>query len=104
MRNGNHVAQERGRKKLLGVLYLIPIIYYEVSGGPFGVEGTVGAGGPLLAILGFLVFPLVWSMPEALLTAELACAFPENSGCANGHVALSSRRDDECFSFLPRRS
>jgi len=40
----------------------------------------VKAGGPLLCILGFLVLPLVWSVPEALVTAELATAFPENSG------------------------
>lgn len=31
-------------------------------------------------IAGFIVFPLVWSVPEALITAELATAFPENSG------------------------
>jgi hypothetical protein len=31
-------------------------------------------------ILGFIVFPLAWSVPEALITAELATAFPENSG------------------------
>jgi amino acid transporter len=31
-------------------------------------------------IAGFVVFPLVWSVPEALITAELATAFPENSG------------------------
>jgi hypothetical protein len=40
----------------------------------------VGSAGPLLAILGFLVLPLVWSVPEAMITAELATAFPENSG------------------------
>lgn len=36
--------------------------------------------GPLLAVVGYLVFPLVWSVPEGLLTAELASAFPENAG------------------------
>ncbi len=40
----------------------------------------MAAGGPLLALVGFIVFPLVWSVPEALVTAELATAFPENSG------------------------
>jgi len=29
----------------------------------------------------YLVFPLVWSIPEALLTAELSSAFPECAGC-----------------------
>jgi len=40
----------------------------------------VSAGGPLLTVLGFLILPLIWSVPEALVTAELATAFPENSG------------------------
>lgn len=38
------------------------------------------AGGPLLAVLGFLVLPLVWAIPEAMIAAELSTAFPENSG------------------------
>ncbi|KAK4800673.1 hypothetical protein SAY86_021160 [Trapa natans] len=60
---------------------LIALIFYEVSGGPFGIEDSVRAGGgPLLAILGFLIFPLFWSIPEALVTAELSTSFPENGG------------------------
>ncbi|XWS62987.1 hypothetical protein CRYUN_Cryun06bG0058100 [Craigia yunnanensis] len=63
------------------VLPLIALIFYEVSGGPFGVEDSVRAGGgPLLSLLGFLIFPLIWSIPEALVTAELATSFPENGG------------------------
>lgn len=43
-------------------------------------QEAVSDGGPLLAVLGFLILPLIWSVPEALITAELATAFPENSG------------------------
>lgn len=43
-------------------------------------QDAVRAAGPLLTIIGFVVFPLLWSIPEALITAELATAFPENSG------------------------
>ena len=53
------------------------LIYYSVSGGPLGMEGAVRAGGPALALLGFLVFPLIWSLPEAAMTAELSVAYPE---------------------------
>ncbi|KAK6916762.1 Amino acid/polyamine transporter I [Dillenia turbinata] len=66
--------------KKVSVIPLIFLIFYEVSGGPFGVEDTVQAAGPLLALLGFLLFPLVWSVPEALITAELSTMFPENAG------------------------
>ncbi|XP_057850764.1 probable polyamine transporter At1g31830 [Cryptomeria japonica] len=64
----------------LSIVPLVFLIFYEVSGGPFGVEDSVKAGGPLLAILGFLIFPLLWSIPEALVTAELGTMFPENGG------------------------
>lgn len=66
--------------KKVSILPLIFLIFYEVSGGPFGVEDTVGAAGPLLALVGFLVFPLIWSVPEALITAEMGTMFPENGG------------------------
>jgi amino acid transporter len=59
---------------------LVALTFYELSGGPFGVEDSVKAAGPLLALLGFLVFPFIWSIPEALVTAELATTFPENGG------------------------
>mmetsp|Transcript_38365 Transcript_38365/g.79775 ORF Transcript_38365/g.79775 Transcript_38365/m.79775 type:complete len:600 (-) Transcript_38365:162-1961(-) len=64
----------------LGVLPLAIIVFYNVSGGPFGVETSVRAGGNFFALLGFLVMPFLWSMQEALMTAELGTAYPEASG------------------------
>ena len=66
--------------KKVSLLPLVFLIFYEVSGGPFGVEDTVGAAGPLLALLGFLIFPFIWSIPEALITAKMGTMFPNNSG------------------------
>ncbi|CAK0783918.1 hypothetical protein CVIRNUC_007118 [Coccomyxa viridis] len=71
--------KNRKRSKL-GLLPLVALIFYEVSGGPFGTEDAVTSAGPLLALIGFVVLPFVWSLPEALVTAELATAFPEDSG------------------------
>jgi hypothetical protein len=135
-------SQAKHAKKALTFLPLVALIFFDVSGGPFGTEvrrrrpggaqacsgmpqrggptsprprcaaawvqasappttqpaaparrrrlrppaapppaqDAVRAGGPLLVLLGFIVLPLVWSVPEALITAELATAFPENSG------------------------
>ncbi|KAL1328696.1 hypothetical protein HN51_038502 [Arachis hypogaea] len=64
----------------LALLPLIFLIYFEVAGGPYGEEAAVGAAGPIFAILGFTAFPFIWSIPEALLTAELATTFPGNGG------------------------
>ncbi|CAK9083963.1 unnamed protein product, partial [Durusdinium trenchii] len=64
----------------LSLLGLSAIIYYSVSGGPYGAEDAVSSAGPLLSLAGFLVMPLVWSLPEALITAELATTFPSNAG------------------------
>ncbi|XP_060179693.1 probable polyamine transporter At1g31830 isoform X1 [Lycium barbarum] len=77
----NEVVSPRvNNDRKLSLLPLVFLIFYEVSGGPFGVEDTVQAAGPLLALVGFLVFPIIWSVPEALITAELGTMFPENSG------------------------
>ncbi|GFZ16642.1 amino acid permease family protein [Actinidia rufa] len=64
----------------ISVLPLVFLIFYEVSGGPFGIEDSVQAAGPLLALIGFLVFPFIWSVPEALITAEMGTMFPEDGG------------------------
>jgi hypothetical protein len=64
----------------LGCVALAVLVFYNVSGGPFGLETTVRAGGFFYALLGFLVFPFVWSLQEALMTAELGTTFVEASG------------------------
>lgn len=79
------MGEERGADAKIApkltILPLVALIFYDVSGGPFGVEDSVSTGGgPLLAILGFLIFPFIWSIPEALVTAELATSFPQNGG------------------------
>ncbi|KAF2548831.1 hypothetical protein F2Q70_00021493 [Brassica cretica] len=59
---------------------LVFLIFYEVSGGPFGAEGIVNVAGPLLALLGFIIFPFISCIPEALITAEMSTMFPINGG------------------------
>mmetsp|Transcript_23035 Transcript_23035/g.32449 ORF Transcript_23035/g.32449 Transcript_23035/m.32449 type:complete len:638 (-) Transcript_23035:38-1951(-) len=70
----NHV------KRGLRLLPLTALVFYSVSGGPFGIEPAVRSGGNLPAILGFTFLPLVWSVPEALMTAELGSMLPGKGG------------------------
>jgi len=67
-----------GEKKL-GLAAFVVLTFYSVSGGPFGIEDIVRAGGPFYALCGFSLM-LVWAVPEALITAELSTAIPEASG------------------------
>jgi amino acid transporter len=74
-------------------LPLAVIVFYSVSGGPFGVEAAVRAAGNFYALLGFLCLPFLWSLQEALMTAELGSAFPEASG---GVVWVETAFGKEC--------
>uniref|UniRef100_A0A0A9DDU3 Polyamine transporter PUT1 n=1 Tax=Arundo donax TaxID=35708 RepID=A0A0A9DDU3_ARUDO len=69
----------RGGSKL-SLVPLIFLIFFEVAGGPYGAEPAVQSAGPLYALLGFLIFPFIWAVPEALVTAELSTAMPGNGG------------------------
>src|SRR5690348_18185120 len=55
-------------------------MYFTVSGGPFGLEGLVGAVGPGLALLLLCATPLLYSVPETLLIGELASMLPSEGG------------------------
>jgi amino acid transporter len=66
--------------KKLNLLQLAILVFYNVSGGPFGIEPSLRAAGNFYTIIGFLVLPFVWSFPEAMVTAELGSAFRSSSG------------------------
>jgi amino acid transporter len=64
----------------MALLSLVGALFFMVSGGPYGLEELarkVGFGG---AIVVLFATPLVWSVPTALLVAELAAALPEEGG------------------------
>lgn len=76
MRYGPAANLRRG----LGVVPLAAIVFFNVSGGPYGIEDAVAAFGPGLALLLLVLTPLVWSLPVALVMAELASALPDEGG------------------------
>jgi amino acid transporter len=55
-------------------------MFFNVSGGPFGVEGLAGSVGPGVAVLLLVLTPLLYSVPEALLIGELASMLPAEGG------------------------
>ncbi|KAG8063237.1 hypothetical protein GUJ93_ZPchr0003g17306 [Zizania palustris] len=78
--DGGGGGHGRGPGNKLSLVPLIFIIFFEVAGGPYGAEPAVQSAGPLFALLGFLIFPFIWAIPESLVTAELSTAMPGNGG------------------------
>jgi amino acid transporter len=56
------------------------IVFYSVSGGPFGIEEAVRSAGHFYSLLGCIVFVFVWSLPEAIMTTELGSTFVDAAG------------------------
>jgi len=62
------------------LLPLIAAVYFIVAGGPYGLEDIVFKAGYGGAFLILLITPLIWSVPAALMVAELASALPAEGG------------------------
>jgi len=67
-------------KRRVGIWQLASLIFLLTAGGGYGLEPLVGAAGPLPALLGILIVPWFWSVPQALMTAELSALFPKDGG------------------------
>jgi hypothetical protein len=76
------IASSQQPQKKISAFVLAVIIFFNASGGPFGIEPTLKAAGNLYAIIGVCVMPFIWSLPEALITYEMSSRFP----CASGGV------------------
>ncbi len=66
--------------RVLTLWPLIGIAYFTVSGGAYGIEDLIPSVGPGMSLLLLLAMPLAWSLPIALVAAELATAMPEEGG------------------------
>ena len=62
------------------LLQLTGLTFFAVSGSAYGIEESVSAGGPLLAILGFALASALWSAPLAMVACELSVAMPHSGG------------------------
>jgi amino acid transporter len=67
-------------RRELGLLSLAAVVFFNVSGGPYGVEDAASAFGPGLTLLLLALTPLLWSLPVSLAMAELAAAMPDEGG------------------------
>ena len=68
------------RHRKLGVVSVAMIVFFNVSGGPIGSEQVVTYGGPFVGLGAMALFACVFSVPQAMMTAELSTAMPDNGG------------------------
>src|SRR5881409_149649 len=71
------------------------IFFFNVSGGPYGIEDTVASFGPGMTLVLLLLTPVLWSLPVALAMSELAAAMPD----AGGYVTWTRRAFGPFWSF-----
>lgn len=64
----------------LKTLPLVGIIFFSVSGGPFGLEESISSGGAGMTMLMLLLIPVVFGIPVSLMAAELGSALPLEGG------------------------
>ena len=80
---GDRTAQSAGRRASrtgLGVVSVLALVFFNVSGGPLGSETIISSAGPIAGLSAIGIFVAVFSLPQAMITAELSTAFPENGG------------------------
>jgi len=71
------------------------IFFFNVSGGPYGIEDMVSSFGPGTTLVLLLLTPVLWSLPVALAMSELAAAMPD----AGGYVTWTRRAFGPFWSF-----
>ncbi len=64
----------------LSLWALISVAFFTTCGGAYALEPLVGAVGPGWAFALLFLTPLLWSVPIALMVAELSTLIPEEGG------------------------
>ncbi|OKS88527.1 APC family permease [Mucilaginibacter polytrichastri] len=66
--------------KKIRPLQLIVIIFFTVSGGPYGLESLMSYAGAHATLLILLITPILWDVPAILTVAELNSMMPVEGG------------------------
>ncbi|QEC76985.1 APC family permease [Mucilaginibacter ginsenosidivorax] len=66
--------------KKIRPIQLIAVIFFTVSGGPYGLEPLLAYAGDHAALIILLITPLLWDVPAILTVLELNSMMPVNGG------------------------
>jgi amino acid transporter len=67
-------------RRRVGLLAVVGLIYFSVSGGPYGLEESISSAGPGMTMLMLLLIPIVFAVPCSLMAAELGSSIPLEGG------------------------
>src|ERR1700753_1833594 len=66
--------------KKIRPLQLVAVIFFTVSGGPYGLEPLISYAGQHAAILVLLITPMLWDLPAIFTVLELNSMMPITGG------------------------
>src|ERR1700709_813620 len=66
--------------KKIRAIQLIAVIFFTVSGGPYGLEPLITYAGQHAALLLLLITPLMWDLPAIFTVLELNSMMPVTGG------------------------
>jgi amino acid transporter len=67
-------------RKRLHILQLAAVIFFTVSGGPYGIEPLFTYAGEHAALILLIIAPILWDVPTILTVLELNSMMPVNGG------------------------
>ncbi len=68
------------RRRFLRPAALTAVVFFSVSGGPYGLEPVIALVGPWNSLFLILLTPIFWSLPVILMVLELTGMMPWNGG------------------------
>eukprot|EP01083_Nonionella_stella_P147461 465305_1 len=71
---------ELNKHKKLSFAQLSIMIFTLTCAGPFGIEAAIQSGGVFYTLIGLIILPFVYSIPQSLMTAELGSMMPSHHG------------------------
>ena len=74
------MKQRHSSFKKLRILQLAAVIFFTVSGGPYGIEPLLGYVGRNGALLLLLITPILWDVPAMFTVLELNSMMPVEGG------------------------
>jgi amino acid transporter len=66
--------------KKMRILPLVAVIFFTVSGGPYGLEPLLGFAGDHGALLLLMLTPMLWDLPAIFTVLELNSMMPVEGG------------------------